>query len=83
MKHQMGTAVLAAAILAAFAGTAAAQNTGTGTESGANTTTPAAGTGNAGDRTAQPGSTPPAKHVRHHRRHHRAKSAASAPSAGQ
>lgn len=80
MKQQIGLAVVAAALFAASAGAALAQNSSNGTLSGANTNDPAAGTGNAGDRTAQPGTTPPApKHVRHHhRRHHHAK-AASAP----
>lgn len=80
MKQQIGLGFVAAALFAACAGSALAQNASNGTESGANTTSSQAGTGNAGDRTAQPGSTPhAAKHVRHHhkRRHHAA--AASAP----
>ena len=76
-------AALAAAVLAAAAGVAAAQqNPSNGTESGTNTNSPMAGTGNAGDRTAQVGSTPSAaKPVhRHHRRHHKAKAPAAAAS---
>jgi len=78
-------AALAAAVLAAAAGAAAAQqNPSNGTESGTNTNSPVAGTGNAGDRTAQVGSTPPrAKPVRHHKRHHKAKASAPAASGGQ
>jgi len=79
-------AALAAAVLAAAAGVAEAQqNPSNGTESGTNTNSPLAGTGNAGDRTAQVGSTPPApRHVRHHaKRHHKAKASAPAAAASQ
>jgi hypothetical protein len=79
MNRSIARGALAATLLAAATGLALAQQPGT---PGTNPNTPQAGTGNAGDNTTQPGSTPPAAHTHHVRHHkHKSKTASAAASA--
>jgi hypothetical protein len=82
MNRSLARGTLVATLLAAATGLALAQQPGT---PGTNPNTPQAGTGNGGDNTAQPGSTPPAAHAprKHHPRHKSKKASAAASAASE